>query len=271
MGIRLVMTCHEAGWQQYGRNMVETFARHWPADIRLELYAEGFEPCVAAWSNITVRALPEWHTAWKVRHAENPDAHGRDKTRFGPHARRKNSDYDYRRDCVRFSHKVAALTDAALMHATAGGDWLVMADADLLTHQPVTEEWLRSLVTDPGFYVAWLDRIGWYPECGFVIFREDHENHRAFMQLFRDTYERDEVFRLNETHDSFVLAELVRVSLKRGWFQPPFGLSNKIGKRNSHPFVYSRLAERLDHAKGKFKTVGRTPKGQVRHRTEGHW
>lgn len=269
MAIRLVMTCHEAGWREYGHNMVETFLRHWPTNITLEIYAEGFEPNCSAWSNLVVRELPEWHTAWKRRHAENPDAHGRDKTRFGPHARRKNAAYDYRRDCVRFSHKVAALTDAALNHA--GGDWLIMADADLLTHQPVTTDWLRSLVTDPEFYVAWLDRIGWYPECGFVIFREDHPRHRSFMQLFQDTYANDSVFNMKETHDSFVLQELMRKAGKWGWFGLPFGLSDRIGKRSSHPFVYSRLAERLDHAKGKFKAVGRTPKGQVRHRTEGHW
>lgn len=277
MAIRLVMTCHAEGWRQYGRNMVATFVQHWPKDITLEVYAEGFVPDLD-WSSIVVRELPEWHTAWKLKHVEHEDAHGRDKTKFGPHARRKNSAYDYRRDCVRFSHKVAALTDAALNHPLvytgerpAAGDWLIMADADLLTHQPVTEEWLRSLVTDPEFYVAWLDRIGWYPECGFVIFREDHPNHRAFMQLFQDTYEHGSVFQMKETHDSFVLAELMTKACKRGWFRPPFGLSDKIGKRNSHPFVHSRLAERLDHAKGKFKAIGRTPKGQARHRKEGHW
>jgi hypothetical protein len=267
MAIRLVMTCHAEGWREYGRQMAATFAQYWPVDVELQVYAEGFVMDVEA-PNVTGWALPDWHEAWKLRHDGNPDAHGRDKKRFGPHARRKAGGYDYRRDCVRFSHKVAALTDSVERHH--GDDLVIMVDADVVTHAPVTHDWLRSLVTHPDFYVAWLDRVRWYPECGFVIFNERWPGHRAFMNGFREIYETDRIFALNETHDSFVLQHLVKKAVLYDCMPLPFGLSGRQGKTSSHPFVYSRLAECLDHAKGKFKHAGRTPRGYVQ-RNEDHW
>ena len=44
MRFAIVTTCHLAGWQQYGRRMVQTFDQFWPADVPLYLYAEDFEP-----------------------------------------------------------------------------------------------------------------------------------------------------------------------------------------------------------------------------------
>lgn len=262
------MTCHAEGWDQYGREMARTFAERWPKEVTLDVYAEGFELDISA-ENVTRRELPEWHHAWKLRHAGNLDAHGRNKARFGRIARSKNKNYDYRRDCVRFSHKIAAITDAA-ERAPAERGWLIMVDADVITHETVTTEWISSLITDPSFYLAWLDRVSWYPECGFVIFNETHQAHQWFMARLRAVYENDSVFTLQETHDSFVLQELVKHAVKRGAFAQPVSLSGREGRKASHPFVFSRLAERLDHAKGKFKNEGRTPRGYVKRR-EAYW
>lgn len=270
------MTCHAEGWQQYGRRMVETFIQHWPAAVTLEVYAEGFRVDVAA-PNVIERELPGWHTDWKALHAGNADAHGRDIARFGRIDRAKGRGYSYRRDCVRFSHKVAALTDAALNPAIVNRagplGWLIMVDADTLTHAPVTIDWLLSLVEDPAFYMAWLYRANWYPECGFVIYNETHAAHDWFMRLLRSTYEHNEVFGMVETHDSFVIQELVARALRADKFPRPVSLSGRKGERSTHPFVHSRLAERLDHAKGKFKAIGRTPAGtgEARHRPEPYW
>lgn len=263
------MTCHALGWQDYGRNMAKTFVEFWPGDVSLEIYAEGFDIDVAA-PNVLQRRLPEWFDTWKARHAENPDANGRNKARFGRIAQRKATGYDYRRDCVRFAHKVAALTDAALEHMPADPDMLIMCDADVVTHEVVTVDWLKSMFSDPRPYLAWLYRSNWYPECGFVMYRETHRAHMRFMHILRDVYESDKVFKLQETHDSFVLQQIVRECIARGMFSTPFSLSGRIGERASHPFVHSRLAERLDHAKGKFKGEGRTPRGYVQ-RPEEHW
>jgi hypothetical protein len=272
MAYRLVTTCHAEGWEQTGRRMATSFAEHWPADVTLEIYSEGFAVDVIA-PNVIERELPGWHTDWKARHATNDDAHGRDVRRFGRIDRRKGKTQSYRRDCVRFSHKVAALTDAALNPAIVNRagppGWLIMIDADTLTHGPVNLEWLRSLVPVPGQYMAWLDRIAWYPECGFVMFDERHPAHAEFMARFRAFYSSDAVFSLPETHDSFVLQHLVGLAVASGMFPQSFSLSGREGRRSSHPFVHSRLAEKLDHTKGKRKFKGRSPEGAGRR--EAYW
>jgi hypothetical protein len=103
------------------------------------------------------------------------------------------------------------------------------------------------------------------------VFNETHRAHAAFMAHFRQVYESDWVFKLEETHDSFVLQELVKRALARGDMPKPFSLSGTdMARRSSHPFVYSRLADCLDHAKGKFKAGGRTPRGYVK-RGGAHW
>lgn len=270
MGIRLVTTCNAEGWEQCGRRMTNTFVEYWPAEVTLEIYSEGFTVDVDA-PNVIERELPGWHIDWKARHANNDDAHGRDVSKFGRIDRRKAKTQSYRRDCVRFSHKVAALTDAALnVRRDAPAEWLIMIDADTLTHAPVTIEWLRSLVPVSGHYMAWLDRIGWYPECGFVMFAETHPAHADFMNRMRWIYESDNVFALSETHDSFVFQHMVKIAVTAGKFSQPFSLSGKEGRRaGSHPFVHSRLGERLDHMKGKRKFKGRSPEGAGR--SEPYW
>ena len=54
--IRVVTTMNAAGWNQTGGKMVESFRRHWPADVELFVYAEGFS--VPAYMGATVRKLP---------------------------------------------------------------------------------------------------------------------------------------------------------------------------------------------------------------------
>src|SRR5258708_3526237 len=117
MRFAVLTTCNAKGWDQYGRRMVETFDQFWPPDVPLYLYAELFEP---DHPRPVVRTLPKWLTEFKERHAENPGAHGL-----------IDGNYNFLHDCVRFAHKVAAVTDAALTLET---DVLIWADADIVTH-----------------------------------------------------------------------------------------------------------------------------------------
>lgn len=260
MKIRVVTTCNAKGWDETGRKMVETFGKFWPEDVRLILYAEGFETWPTS-SNVEIRQLPQWFEEWKASHKDNSDAHGANRRRNRP-----GRVYDYRRDCVRFSHKVAALVDAACEPC----DMLIWMDADTLTHAPVTVDWLESLFPKKA-YMAWLDRKGNYPECGFMMFRPSHPKHSAFMGLLRETYESNRVLKFEQTHDSFVIEKLVEQCVTDKWFEAPFSLSGKA-RIHHHVFPHSRLGERLDHAKGAFKEVGRTPKERLHApRSEDYW
>jgi hypothetical protein len=259
MPIRVITTCNKRIWDEYGRRAATSFLAHWPADVRLEIYAEDFRPDIDD-DRIVICGLPDWFERWKTRHAGATDANGRATP---------GKDYDFRRDCVRFAHKIAALTDAASWRQTG---LVILMDADVIAHSAVTHEWIHQRVfPDQHAYMAWLNRHNWYPECGFVMFRADHPAHDAFMHQLRVCYESDVVFAFPETHDSFVLQQLVIAAVRRRIFREPFSLSGKAGLRSSHPFVQSVLGQCLDHLKGKRKANGRTPHAEAGRRAEPYW
>ena len=249
----VVTTCHAEGWEQYGRRMVETFDRYWPAEVPLYLYAEEFEP---DHFRPIVRALPPWFVEFKARHAGSPRAHGRGE-----------GGYDFRHDCVRFAHKVAAVTDAALQ---LDAEVLIWADADTVTHAPVDTDWLTSLFP-PGPYMAWLDRKHhFYPECGFYMLRCSHPRHRELMKRLQQLYETDAVFAVAQTHDSFVLQQLI-LEAERAELITVHSLSGD-GREYEHPLVNGPLGARLDHLKGPRKMLGRSHQTDlVTARLEPYW
>lgn len=253
MSITVVTTCSKKGWEIYGRNFYWTFKEYWSSDINLLFYSEDE-------LSIDTLAFPQWFVDWKEKHKDNRDAHGRDRKR-----NRRGVEYDFRRDAVRFGHKVAAITDAAFRVKSG---LLIWIDADVVTHAPVNEEWLKRLLPDASL-LSWLERTGTYPECGFLVFDVGSKAFTPFMDLLRNTYQRDVVFKLKETHDSYVIQYLVLQVEKQGYIKHPYNLSGKHSNK-SHPFPASVLGERLDHAKGRYKLTGRTPKNAV-NRSEDYW
>ncbi len=269
MQFKIVTTCNKSGWNTYGRKMVETFLELWPKDVELWLYNEGFDAPVN--DRIVPRDFPKWHYDFKERHRDNPAAHGNDRK-----VNRKGRAHDYRYDCVRFSHKVAAITDAAF---EINSGVLIWIDADTLTHDTVSKDWLNDLFpgkpVQPGIetpYIAWLQRENKYPECGFMMFRCNHGAHKFFMCNLVDKYKYDTVFDYKETHDSYVIEQLITHFHNRDVIGQPFDLSGPRARRSSHPFVLSRLGEKLDHLKGNIKhKEKKTPKFYVAGRNEDYW
>jgi hypothetical protein len=228
-----VTTCNAAGWESTGRRMAESFVANWRG-IDLTVYAEDFDVDVPG---VRMVRLPAWLDAFKAHHAHRPDARGM-----------ASGTYNYRRDCVRFAHKVAAYTDAI------GDGTMVWLDADTFTFDQVDADWLDSLWGDESAYLAWLARAGTYPECGFVMFRREHPSHVEVMHRLLSLYTRSTVLALPETHDSYVLQHVVETA-----GVPVSDLSGPKSRRG-HPWLGSRLAEKMDHLKGARKAVGRTPK-----------
>jgi hypothetical protein len=254
--IKVVTTMNAAGWNQTGARMAESFRKHWPQDVELILYAEGFDIPKHFW--ITVRRLPAWLDEFKARHKDSRKANGQLPSR-----------YDFRFDAVKFSHKIAAVTDAGLSQNEGVMIWM---DADTFTHSPVTHEWLNGLFPEPS-YIAWLDRVGHYPECGFVMYRCGHKAHRPAMEALRSYYTTDGVFTLRvsrQTHDCVVLQQLIEDMAKAGEIEQPVSLSGD--PTWSHPFVAGPLGACMDHMKGERKKRGRSSTYDTRKpRSEPYW
>lgn len=259
----VVTTCNKVGYAAYGKKMLDTFSKLWDRNIQMYFYNEDAEN-LPQHPNVEYRPFPAWFLEWKERHRDHKFAHGKDHKR-----NRKTREYDFRLDCVKFSHKVAAMTDVG-SQVTDG--LLLWIDADTVTHQHVDVDWLYSIYKKGDSYIAWLERKKLYPECGFILFRTWMECHLPFMELLLDTYRSDRVFEFEQTHDSYIIHQLVLRGIKEGWMPKPHNISGNYENKH-HPFVFSMLGDRLDHAKGARKNWGRTLASELKgkRRPIGHW
>ena len=175
--------------------------------------------------------------------------------------------YDFRFNCVRFAHKVAAVTDAA---SRLDADILIVADADIVTHAPVDTNWLRSLFP-PGPYIAWLDRDHQYFEGGFYMLRCNHPAHRRIMTRWQGLYETDAVLGLTQTHDAQSLQQVIFEAEREGLLTTHSLSGEARGHR--HPLINGPLGKCLDHLKGgPRKILGRSPATDLMTpRSEDYW
>lgn len=241
--IEVVTTCNKAQFETHGRACVKSFIRHWPVDIRLRFYNEDMGKDELPIGCLS-RPFPEWFLKFKAKYSGIMDANGRDPKRNRPN----KPDYDFKRDCIRFAHKVGAFVDAA---EQCEAETLIWMDADIITDRPVDHVWLNSLFPQPAF-IAWLDRVKTYPECGFFMVNMDHGSTSSFIRGLREIYESGNVFALPQTHDSFVIEFIIARMMKAHLIEAPVSLS-RSARSSSDPFSFCPLAERMQHLKGKKK------------------
>ena len=124
----VITTMSQSGYGQYGKRMIETFDKHWPQSIKLQVYYE-WMPTNNAFSNrvewIDINYACPKLGEFKQRHKSNPHANGI-KPGTDP-----NGKYSYLWDAVKFAHKSYCVSHAAL---NANSDLVVWLDADVVTH-----------------------------------------------------------------------------------------------------------------------------------------
>ena len=250
-----VSTCHAPGYELYGRHMLEGFERHWPRQVPLHFYCEGFRPSVSS-PRIHLHDLhgscPEL-VAFKRRHADHPEAHGsgarprwqlRVDWRRGRLKLRRKRTLGYRWDAVRFSHKVFAL-----LHA--GRDVLFLLDADLSFHRDIAPDLLEALVP-ADCLVGFLARPK-FTECGFVAYNLRHPAAFDFLAEYERLYVTDALFAERQWTDAY-LFDVVRERFeKRGC--RTHDIAQGLGRRVGHVLVESPLGAYMDHRKGERKRL----------------
>lgn len=275
--VSVVTTCNGAGYEAYGRRMAETFARHWPVEIPLLLYCEGFEPDGLG-DRIVVRDLiasAPGLAAFKGRHADNPLANGltrrhRFRLSFNPDKMRlklgeKRWGEGYRWNAVRFAHKVFAIVHAA---AVSDADVLIWIDADTRFFADVTWDEIEGFVPADRFVGYLKRRI--HSECGFTAYNLRHPATREMLAALERLYTHDELFRQYEFHDSY-LFDIVRKRAERAGHKS-FDIAGGIGLEVPHVLINSRLGRFMDHLKGDRKDGGKSrPEDRVLDRGEAYW
>ncbi len=239
MSLAVVTSFHAAGYQTYGQRFLQSFDKHWPADIPLMVYCENVTP-VERSERFDFRDLLTLSTdliAFKQRHQKFDLAHG--KLRDGS--------YEYRMDAVRFAHKTFSIFHA--LDGLSGIDHLLWLDADTYTFRDIPASFLTAVLPTEE-YLTYLGREqAAYSECGFVIYNLRHPQHDAFMSLFRDLYRLDLIFDIREWHDSFVF-DFVRKRFERAGLITTKNLSARL-PASQHPFINTILGDYMDHLKGR--------------------
>lgn len=269
-------TCNADGYESYGRRMIASFDAHWPADVPLYVYAEGFTP--AAGGRIVARDLlacsPEL-AAFKARHANNPAAHGRQARKrwkltmkwhkLKLRLRRIDWGLGYDWDAVRFSHKSFSIFHAARHCAS---DVLFWIDADVFVFADVPRAFLEW-VMPADCLVSYLSRPR-HSECGFVGYNLRHPAIRGFLDDFEELYTRDSLFSLRGTNDCYAFDAIRRRYERNGC--RTHDIARGLGRELGHVFVNSVLGRYMDHLKGNRKLAGASAQSDLANeRSEAYW
>lgn len=267
MTFSVVTTFHKAGYEKYGRRMIQTFLQNWPSTVQLHVYAEDCEVSEKA-DNLFVHSLHEASpelVEFKNKWKDVPKANGREPIPPVISGAKKQPGLGFKWDAVRFSHKVYAIFHCAKICNTNALLWM---DADSVCHSPITLQELEKFC--PGnIDLAFLGREGKYTECGLYYMNLKSEAVKTFLKRFQWMYDDAEngMFKQSEWHDSFIF-DVVRkhtVLQELNW-------SAGLIRGEGHPLVNSAWGKYLDHLKGDRKDLGRSKSTDLKiQRTESYW
>ena len=233
--MRVVTTCHKAGFDQYGHRWIES-TQNWPKDTEFVFYTEGFD----------LKSV-------RSKRCEDLELLTKFKQKYEHY---KPSSYEW--DIVRFSNKVFAAYDA-FYHYDGIGVWL---DADCVTYEKIPDGYIESLLVSPA-YMAMFKRTGLYTETGFWLMDCTHRHHKKFLDAWRSWFESGSFKTLGQWHDCTTLDATVRIFEKNSAIET-ISLSGEFAK-HTHPMAKVELGKYIDHCKGPRKIEGIS--SENKHRT----
>lgn len=231
--MRVVTTCHKAGWEQYGQRCLDGLKK-WPKEADFWWYTEGFSAedrnNVQFMDNSALLKLQ----AFKAEHS---------------HYRAP----DWRYDVVRFANKSYAIHDA-LRDYRGLGVWM---DADIITINRPPKGYIAGLLP-ADCYIALFQRDGMHSETGLWLVNCEHEAHAEFMDTYLDWYESGRFKGAHQWHDCVLLDATIRAFERAGRIK----VHNLSGAASNtdHPMAVHPSAQYWDHCKGpKRKELGYSP------------
>lgn len=276
MNFSVVTTFNADGYKKYGKRMIDTYLKNWPAEVKLYVYTENCHVDESA-PNLIVKDLHESSPAlvnFKEKWKNVPKANG-DVTNDPVRSKRKDSGKGFKWHAIRFSHKVYSIFTCA---QECDSDILIWMDADTICHSPITLLDIKKLVPAEKD-LCFLGRKGKYSECGLYSLKLKSEMTQKFLFEFQKMYDNAEsgIFTLEEWHDSFVF-DAVRKRLpylnQLDWAAHLSDIRPRPGNSTGegHPLINSAWGAWLDHLKGSRKDLGKSKKEDLKVlRSESYW
>ncbi len=205
MSIAVTTTFPNNSFEIYGKRMLESYAKYWPAEI----------PMLASLDDNLL--LDQCR---KILRTQDAIAIGREKDHQDFIDRNVGKDHptDYRKQAVRFCHKVFALKRAldAIMSAKAanegGARYLIWMDADVVTNRPVTLDEVKACLPNEGDAVAYLGRKDWdHSECGWLAF-DLEKGGDNIINAVAEIYKTDTLFKSEQWHDSWIWDRAIKMA-----------------------------------------------------------
>lgn len=185
-------------WKVYAEQALKSFAAYWPAEIPILVHLDSDHIEIDV--NKILRPQDGLVIGWSKEHAE-----------FVERNKDKDDKTNYRKQAVRFCHKVFALKFACETALAAKKEgkvdaprYLIWLDADVLTTRKVTLEEIEKCLPKEGDAVSYLGRKDWpHSECGWLAFDLDNGGG-IIIDSMVGMYDGDEIFKFEEWHDSWI-------------------------------------------------------------------
>lgn len=234
-------TFNKNGYDLYGKTWVDSFIKvaNYYNKFKAKIYYEGFKPKdnhpSVEWVDFK-KEIPQ-HEHWKKEYLE------------------KNKHADYVKTmCVRFSHKAFVIQDILSKHTD---DYLIWLDGDCVYQNVDFTEFPKNILENK-FMACQLEHAHDlnHVESGILIFNGKHPNTKIFNQHFKENYKVDNVIKMGEPYDGFIVSKSL-ITSKLDYFN----LNNDYGKGGiqsdpSLTFLHPEIKKRFVH------NIGWTGKNQ---------
>ena len=251
--INVVTSFSEEGWRNYAQSMVESVAKNWGPNLHLTAFYHDFDlhtykPVKSP--RITYRNLNE-----VADMAEFKEIHkSYDGTMGGKRP------YNWTIDCIKFCHKVFALTELAfeLCEDNTKPGWLVWLDADTVTEKRFTNANMSACLPDKASLVYLGRKHFDYSETSFVGFNLNHRPPLDLLGDLRGQYISGEVIQYREWHDGFIFERLLTLYNAHGMKSHDWtGHLDEIKSmtKGKQAFEHAPIGQYMTHYKGRKKKL----------------
>ena len=266
--IDLITTFNNKLFNEYSKNLLDTFIEKSDDSLRLNIFYEGdFGEIKNNYISYDDKIRfyefksKDWNVFYnKFGHLAEANGYNVRYDKF------KNSliadGPSYKWQAVKFSYKIFSIYLASKLEKISNK--IVWIDADTICISDLNESDLIQFLPKEDELMSYLGRDSFPPEhphseTGFLGFNLLHERFEAFIKTAISFYTTGELFALKLYHDC-IIYDTTRTIFEMSGTK----FKNLSGKfiSESHPFVKCALGNYFDHLKGNRKQLGYSPEHQ---------